>query len=136
MVCAYLLVESSHSSSVLELLQVVLSSGTAVLAVGGDHDSALVGGRGQVYLQDLGADRTRKLQERERCTRLDDNGLETIVKHVRGHQLKLLRGNQLDGLAVARGRDLPSQSVTLIERARKAKTEEEERDEEVTDLCA
>ena len=99
MVCAHLLVESSHSSSVLELLQVVLSSGTVVLAVGDNLDSTLVGGRGQVHLQDLGADRTRQLQERERCTRLDDNGLETMVKHVRGNQLELLGCNELDDLA-------------------------------------
>jgi hypothetical protein len=95
---ADLLFESSHSSSVLELLQVVLSSGTAVLAVGDDLDSAL-GGRGQVHLQDLVADGTGKLQERKRCTRLDDNGLKTIVKHVRSNKLKLLGCDQLDDLA-------------------------------------
>jgi hypothetical protein len=83
---------------VLELLQVVLSSGTAALVVGDDLDSAL-GGRSQVHPQDLVADGTGKLQERKRCTRHDDNGLKTIAKHVRSNKLKLLRDSQLDRLA-------------------------------------
>ena len=95
---ANLLVQNSDGSSVLELLHVVLSSGTAVLAVG-DLDSTLVGRRSKAVLDDSGAKVTRELQERERSTRLDNNGLETIVKHVRGNQLELLGCNELDDLA-------------------------------------
>jgi hypothetical protein len=96
---ANLLVESSQGGSVFELLEILLGSSAAALALGDNLNSTLVDSGGQVHLQNLGADRTRKLQERERCTRLDDNGLKTIVKHVRSNKLKLLRDSQLDRLA-------------------------------------
>lgn len=103
----------------LEFLEILLGSSTATLTLGNDLDSALFGGRGQVHLQDLGADRTRKLQERERCTGLDDNGLKAVLEHVRGHQLELLGCNELDDLAEATllGQRLSvvSQFVTAID---------------------
>lgn len=73
-----------HSSSVLELLEILLGSGTATLALGDDLDSTLVGSGGQVYLRDLGADVPRKLQGREGCARLDE--LAKII--LPGHRLR------------------------------------------------
>jgi hypothetical protein len=96
---ANLFVESRQGSSVLEFLEILLGSSTATLTLGNDLDSTLVDSGCQVHLHDLGADGTRKLQEEKGSAGLDDNGLETIVEHVRGHQLELLRSNQLDGLA-------------------------------------
>jgi hypothetical protein len=96
---ANLLVESSQGGSVFELLKILLGSSAAALALGDDLNSTLVDSGGQVHLQNLGADRTGKLQEGEGSARLDDDGLKTIVKHVRSDKLKLLRGDQLDSLA-------------------------------------
>lgn len=77
---ANLFAESSHGSSVLELLEMLLGSSATALTLSDDLDLTLIGSGGQVHLQDLGAD--RKLQEGEESTGLDDNGLKTIAKHV------------------------------------------------------
>jgi hypothetical protein len=80
---ADLLVQDSDGSSVLEFLEVILGLDVATLGLGLELNSTLVGGRGQVELQNSGAQVGRQLHEREWSARLEDKGLKTILKHVR-----------------------------------------------------
>ena len=98
---AHLLVESSHCSSVLGLLHVVLGLDKSTLALGNELNPTLVGCGGEVELQNASAEVSRQLQERERSAGLDDDGLQAILEHVRTDKLKLLGCDKLDSLAEA-----------------------------------
>jgi hypothetical protein len=93
---------------VLGLLHVILGLDKATLALGDELKSTLVGCWGEVELQNTSAEVGRKLQEWEGCARLDDNGLQAVVKHIRTDKLKLLRSDKLDDLTEAAflGQDL------------------------------
>jgi hypothetical protein len=108
---ANLLVQGSHSASVLELLKVVLSSDAATLTLGDELHSALVGGRSEVELQNSGTKVGGKLQEGEWGAGLDDNGLKAVVEHVGCDKLELLWSNELDGLAET---SLLSESLRIV----------------------
>lgn len=98
---ADLLVQDSDGSSVLEFLEVILGLDVATLGLGLELNSTLVGGRGQVQLQDSGAQVGRQLHERERSARLNDDCLKTVAEHVRSDKLERLRSDQFESLTEA-----------------------------------
>ena len=97
----------------LELLGVVFDSRTTALAFGANLDSALVGRRVEVQLDDSDTQVLGKFEKRKWSAGLDDDGLETIVEHAGRDELKLLRSNELDRLAEAGDRSLSSKSVAM-----------------------